>query len=498
LKANGYRGNRTRGFSIENVYERYHPQVLRFFLGKGLQHDAAEDLSQEVFYRVLRSGKPLVGEDYTRNLVFCVAQNLLIDHFRKNNGSVQERTGSEDDVAAADGLSLSCDLSPEDVIISSETSEDVKQVLSGLPPRHAQAIMLREMEGLSYREMASRLGMSEKAAESLLHRARVQLKSGLAEAGERRGGWWSTIPVALSSMARVTGRKAASIPRWVAARAAALSAGVSSLAIGHSAMMLLLVLLLVGSAVGVGVAASATHPGAAVSPGEQKRAQTISEAGPGAPGAIAADALKVSQKPVSEPQQAQTAVENQGPQDALAQTGNITRGLLSDVGGILDLLTSRLGDVLNEVTDPLFRVLGSLGLPQGLLDQAQQVTGLALANDIQGALVDTGIQATYVLEDAVRGVAPGVTAQPAASAAPATAGPASTGSQQAASNSPGQQQTANPTASTSTDTQKPSNSPHTQPSTTTTTTNKTTPTNPTTSPDGGVVDTVIDFVNGIL
>lgn len=488
MKASGFRGNRTRGFSIENVYERYHPQVLRFFLGKGLQHDAAEDLSQEVFYRVLRSGKPLVGEDYTRNLVFCVAQNLLIDHFRKNNGSVQERTGSEDDVAAADGLSLSCDLSPEDVIISSETSDDVKQVLSGLPPRHAQAIMLREMEGLSYREMASRLGMSEKAAESLLHRARVQLKSGLAEAGERRGGWWSTIPVALSTLARVTGRKAASIPRWVAARAAALSAGVSSLAIGHSAMMLLLVLLLVGSAVGVGVAASATHPGAAVSPGEQQRAQTISEAGPDAPGAIAADALKVSQKPASEPQQAQTAAENQGPQDALAQTGNITRGLLSDVGGILDLLTSRLGDVLNEVTDPLFRVLGSLGLPQGLLGQAQQVTGLALANDIQGALVDTGIQATYVLEDAVRGVAPGVTAQPAASA----------GSQQAASNSPAQQQTANPTASTSTDTQKPSNSPHTQPTTTTTTTNKTTPTNPTTSPDGGVVDTVIDFVNGIL
>jgi RNA polymerase sigma-70 factor (ECF subfamily) len=490
LKVPGSRGSGTRGFSIENVYEHYHPQVFRFFVGKGLQHDAAEDLSQEVFYRVLRSEKPLVGEDYTRNLVFCIAQNLLIDYFRKNNGPVQERTATEDDVAATDNLALSCDASPEDVFISGETSEDVQKVLSGLPPRHAQAIMLRELEGLSYREMAERLGLSEKAAESLLHRARVQLKSGLAEAGEQRGGWWSTIPVAVSSLPRAVARRAASVPRWIATRAAGLSAGASSLAVGHSLLTLVVVILLVASAVTVGVVtatANRNHQGAAVSTGTQRDSVPRAEQGANVAAAVGIDALKTSPKPSDGPSQGQPASEVPGPAAVLGQTTGLARGLLQDVGGILDLVTSELSGILRATTEPLFHILGSIGLPDGMLDAVQQATGLALATDVEGALFDTGMQGTYLVDNTLQPraqVAGAPASAPAAAATPGAVTSDSPASQQSPSGPVTKGTEANPT-STPTASQPPPEVQPTQPK-------------PKTSPDGGLTDTVIDFVRGIL
>ncbi|MHB8894464.1 MAG: RNA polymerase sigma factor [Candidatus Geothermincolia bacterium] len=422
MKVQGNRHGETKQFSIETVYEQFHSQVVRFFLSKGLQRDAAEDLGQEVFYRVLRSGKVLADEAYTRNLVFCIAQNLLIDHFRKNHGPVQERTGVEDDVAAVDNFAFACYDTPEETFVSDETSRDVREVLAQLPERHARALVLRELEGLSYKEMAQQMGMSEKAAESLLHRARVQLKSSLAEAGERRGGWWSMFPVSLAACKKAVVGRIAAAPKFIASKLAGITASVSSVGLGHSMVTFLLALILIGTAVGGGaVAAAYTHQGNLTPTVSEPR--TAPDPGvtqlPNLPGLYVSEAQDNRGTNAPAAAETVTTIAPVVTTEAPGSVPGLVSGVLQETGSKLDLLTSDLGKYLTTLADPLLKIVGSIGLPQGVSDLLYDVVGLSMVRDLERAIVDTGVAAATGLESTLQSLIP--TGLTNAVAAPGTA-----------------------------------------------------------------------------
>ncbi len=363
---------------IENVYTTYSPLVLRFLLAKGLEREAAEDLTQEVFFRLLRSGKELHDDEYLRNLIFRIANNLAIDHFRKNNGSVQERV-TQDGFVGKDHPDLVAPVSPEDVVISSETRSDVMSVLSRLPHRHSQAIVLRELQGLSYREMASRMGISEKAAESLLHRARVHLKSGLAEAGERRGGWWSGIGLALRGIPGRVGR----VLRQAAGRAAGVVAGAGGLGGMGSLANFALVFFLIGSVVCAGAACAYGTRGSRVqAPGAYGGSPT-STVQPAAEEAAAENgptAGSVSGKALASPETG--AVEG-----ALERAEGITVRLLGATGDVADRLLGDVGGLLQTVTTPLLDLLAAAGVPPGVVRALNDLCGLQAARSLTGDLL---------------------------------------------------------------------------------------------------------------
>lgn len=502
MRQQGSQDGTRESYSISRVYEQFHSQVVRFFLSKGMQRDAAEDLGQEVFYRVLRSGKVLSDEAYARNLVFCIAQNLLIDHFRKNHGPVQERTGTEDDVASADTIALASYDSPEDAFISSETSSDVHEVLSQLPDRHAQAIMLRELEGMSYREMATKMGMSEKAAESLLHRARVQLKTDLAKAGERRGGWWSIFPVSATAFKRAVTERAASAPRSIMARIAAMSATVSSAGLGHSLVTLLVAILLVGSAVGAGAVVSAyEHQGqltrllGAPQPGAEPGTAQLTAL----PGVyVPANQALETEAPEATTQAPVVAVPEQQVADSPLPTAGLVAGVVGEAGSRLELMTSELGKYLSALADPLLSLLGNLGLPPELSELLSEVVSLDMVTDIEHLLVTTGVATANVVDGALQTLIP---AGIPALSAPAAAAPAP----QPGPTSGSQENTA--TVQTDTRTTTPADAPaETKPPAKTTpavepqptvappTTDPVQPTDPLTE----VVEDVVELVDGIL
>lgn len=182
---------------VEDLYRNYHHQILNFFLRKGLDEGTAEDLSHDVFLRVLRSGKEVDGDGYARNLLYRVAQNLLIDHFRKHNGAVRERLWPEDGNPSPLDREQSLQVfDPEECCLSGEVSRDVRMAVAKLPPHYARALIMREYQGLSYREIAANLGLTEKAVESLLHRAKSQLRKELA--GVRECGWWTALIIRLA------------------------------------------------------------------------------------------------------------------------------------------------------------------------------------------------------------------------------------------------------------------------------------------------------------
>ena len=402
-------------FSIENLYEKYRPKLLVFFLKKGLGEEVAEDLTQEVFFRLLRSKKPFDDEDYVRNLLYRIASNLAIDHFRKNGGSIQVRTLSRENLAEEGHPSLiERSSGPEEHYIAGETSGDVHSVISNLPERYAEAIFLKEYQGLSYREMADKLGVSEKAVESLLHRARAQLKSDLREVGKRRGGWWSGIAIGLRGMLGRGLRRCASPRRWIPRKLHRLYLGTGSVGSVKAVFNLVMAVLIVGMVVSSGVAVSVF---ASAKP-DQNRVEKVVNAAEvldqRVEGMAQEEGKTSAQTPEDPPLELEhlnlaPVIEEQCEEegvvqplcDILTQTSDTTRYLLKSTGEALDKVLGDLGDLLGRITDPLFGVLSLIGIPSGIIEPIEQIIGLGDAREISGDLVDLAVEATYVVDNAV-------------------------------------------------------------------------------------------------
>lgn len=392
--------------SIEDLYAYYRHKLIHFFTGRGLEREVAEDLCQEVFFRFLRSSKPLENEDHARNLLFRIAQNLLIDHFRKHNGNVRERALSSDDLAEEEYPCLMAEESgPEDILVSDETSQDINSVVSRLPLRYAQAIVLKEYEGYSYREIAAHMGVSEKAVESLLHRARSQLKEELAEAGRRRGGWWSGILIGLRSMRdRVI----------VKPLRHGLSLGLGSAGAAKGVASLITAIILIGSVVGAGVVATiASHrdvPSAVPAvegtnplavEGEVLEANEGATALRGAAGANGEGDRSSIEDVVRTgpsggvPEAPVTVV------SLVAGTTDTARNVIVQAGAGVDALLAGVGGIIGILTAPITGALRFVGISPTVINSLVELVCLETTRDAAAGLVDAAVQATHVLDETV-------------------------------------------------------------------------------------------------
>lgn len=154
------------------LVERHLPRVVA--LAKRMLRDEAEaeDVAQETLLRLWRSGESIdLGPAGLRPWLRKVASNLCIDRAR-TSGRVVVTDEVPDAGKDADQLTG---------IVSKELSGRVGDALKALPDRQRQALTLFHYEGLSQIEIASLMGISDEAVESLLARARRALKVALAE-----------------------------------------------------------------------------------------------------------------------------------------------------------------------------------------------------------------------------------------------------------------------------------------------------------------------------
>lgn len=408
--------------SVEDLYERYRPRLLVFFLKKGLEEEVAEDLAQEAFFRLLRSKKPLGDENYARNLIYCIAQNLAIDYFRKNGGSIQVKTSSRDNIGEESHPYLvEGSSSPEEEFIACETSSDVRSVVSALPDRYAEAIHLKEYRGFSYREMAESMGVSEKAVESLLHRAREQLKSDLAEAGEKRGGWWSGVILGLQGIFKKGLGHVHKVKKVLPLKLSRISVGAGSLGAGNAAFNLFITILVVGTVMGSGIAASVCST---VGSSEGTIEESVSEIGllsqqdreayspagdndtPLAMVDLTRELEPLSPAPLSPAPliyEYGEEGEEEGSLDALGDvlqgTGETTRLLLQGTGESLDSLLANVGGLLGGITDPLLGLLSAIGVPADIVEPAAEIIELCDVRELSGAVMDFAVDATFIVDD---------------------------------------------------------------------------------------------------
>ena len=146
----------------------------------------AEDLVQETYLRAFRSLSQFRAGTNLRAWLFKILTNAFINDYRKR--SRRPRSTSLDNVEdyylythlIDSGIQPSASR-PEDEVLASITDESVVQALGALPEEFLQVVLLADVEGFAYREIADIMGIPIGTVMSRLHRARRRLQRSLTE-----------------------------------------------------------------------------------------------------------------------------------------------------------------------------------------------------------------------------------------------------------------------------------------------------------------------------
>jgi RNA polymerase sigma-70 factor (ECF subfamily) len=170
---------------------RYQRKVYAVALGIVRDRDLAWDVAQDTFVRVYSHLSSFKEESAFASWLFRIATHLSIDVVRK------ERTASKDDVdevresALEDGaegiLSTPLGNDPQDNLLRRELRDRISDALDGLPEKHRTILVLREVEGLSYEDLAERLAINKGTVMSRLFHARKKMQAALRRYAGRRG-----------------------------------------------------------------------------------------------------------------------------------------------------------------------------------------------------------------------------------------------------------------------------------------------------------------------
>lgn len=160
--------------SWDEVVRTHSARVYRLaYRLTGDRHDA-EDLTQEVFVRVFRSLSSYTPGTF-EGWLHRITTNLFLDSVRRKNKIRFE--GLADD--AAERLP-GREPTPAQVYFDTHLDADIEGALAALPPEFRAAVVLCDIEGLSYEEIAATLGVKLGTVRSRIHRGRSQLRAALA------------------------------------------------------------------------------------------------------------------------------------------------------------------------------------------------------------------------------------------------------------------------------------------------------------------------------
>ncbi len=165
----------------EEIVQRYHRRIYNLCYRFAGSADDAQDLTQEVFIRMYRTLNSYdVGRGAFMTWVTTLTRNLLVDHFRKTKHD--RLTDSLDGTASdhPDAMPLSERIpdegpSPDSGVQSRETRETVHEALQKLSPELREAVILRDLQDMDYREIATALKVPEGTVKSRINRGRAEL-----------------------------------------------------------------------------------------------------------------------------------------------------------------------------------------------------------------------------------------------------------------------------------------------------------------------------------
>ena len=171
-----WQGGDERAFEL--LVRRHEQRVFRLLLRMMGSREEAEDVAQETFLSLHRNGHRFRAEARFSTFVYRVAANAALNR-RRTLGRTRDRISKlQVRHAAGDDLPQS-PRDPEDAAVGAETSARVQEALDRLSPSLRFPVVLYDIEGLPYGEIARILGVAEGTVKSRIHRARQALRTEL-------------------------------------------------------------------------------------------------------------------------------------------------------------------------------------------------------------------------------------------------------------------------------------------------------------------------------
>ena len=167
--------------AFRDLMLRHQRRIFQLCFGMVRNPDDARDLTQETFVKVYRNLDKFEGNSAFYTWAYRIARNVTIDHLRRarRHRSVEynDAIGRDDDESIDDTfLSRPLNLNPARVVSRRELLDKINEAALSLSEIHREVITLREVEGLSYQEIADRLEISIGTVMSRLHHARRRMQ----------------------------------------------------------------------------------------------------------------------------------------------------------------------------------------------------------------------------------------------------------------------------------------------------------------------------------
>jgi RNA polymerase sigma factor (sigma-70 family) len=158
--------------AFERLYSLYHRRISAYVRGMVKDYARAEDVTQEVFISALRRLRASEQDIALRPWLYEIARNACIDQYRRTQRAPEVLLDAE----APDSEPLiSFGPTPDVAVDTKQSLDHLRHAFSGLSDVQHEILVMRELEGRSYREIGERLNLTRPAVESALFRARRRL-----------------------------------------------------------------------------------------------------------------------------------------------------------------------------------------------------------------------------------------------------------------------------------------------------------------------------------
>jgi len=174
------KGDQSAWEEIVSLYFRRVFNIAYKFVGR---HDEAEDLTQDIFLRLFKSLKTFDRRANFSTWLISVSRNLCIDHYRGMRREHEVVTHDVDVVVLAPPSAVD---SPYTMLERRDRVALLRAALDKPAPSLRTAVILRDIQELSYQEIAERLGVPEGTVKSRINRGRTELARQIARLRERQ------------------------------------------------------------------------------------------------------------------------------------------------------------------------------------------------------------------------------------------------------------------------------------------------------------------------
>lgn len=173
--------------NFDTLYKDHVDLMYRFAHRLCGEPETAKDLVQETFLNAYRGIDRFRGDAQISTWLYTIASRACLRMRRRRKGAPERELSLEEFIPTSDGefrLQIPIDgLSPEEALQNKQLRHALDDAINQLPKKYKMVLVLRDMEGLSAKEVGAVMGLNERAVKSRLHRARLFVRRQLSARG---------------------------------------------------------------------------------------------------------------------------------------------------------------------------------------------------------------------------------------------------------------------------------------------------------------------------